>query len=163
MYIRTLLAAAAATALVAPSFAQDAPHQKQAREIYAKVIGFRTAEGQKQVPAMATYLADTLKAGGVPAADIVTIPNGETVAMIVRVPGSNAAAKPILFNAYGYRRCAAGGLEPRSVHSGRGRRPFLGARHAGQQGRGDRNGLHHIAAEGGQGAAEADPGVRLCR
>lgn len=100
MYIRTLLAAAAATALVAPSFAQDAPHQKQAREIYAKVIGFRTAEGQKQVPAMATYLADTLKAGGVPEADIVTIPNGETVAMIVRVPGSDAAAKPILFNAH---------------------------------------------------------------
>ncbi|RHW19119.1 M20/M25/M40 family metallo-hydrolase [Sphingomonas gilva] len=100
MHIRHLLAAAAALALAAPSFAQDAPHQKQAREIYAKVIGFRTAEGQGKVPEMARYLADVLKAGGVAEADIAMLPSGETTAMLVRVPGSDANARPILFSAH---------------------------------------------------------------
>jgi acetylornithine deacetylase/succinyl-diaminopimelate desuccinylase-like protein len=52
------------------------------------------------MPAMAKYLADTLRAGGVAAEDIVMLPHGETTGMLVRVPGSDAKARPILFSAH---------------------------------------------------------------
>ena len=84
----------------APAAAQDAPHHRTAREIFAKIISFRTAEGHKQMPAMATYITETLRAGGVPESDIVTIPHGETVALLVRIPGSDPGAKPILFSGH---------------------------------------------------------------
>ena len=93
--------AAAVTAMVSSGAdAQTAPHEVQARAIYERIIGFRTAEGHKQVPPMAEYLAETLRAGGVPAADIAMLPSGETTAMLVRIPGRDAKAKPILFSAH---------------------------------------------------------------
>lgn len=96
-----LLAAVAATLVTGSATAQTAPSDVKAREIYEKVIAYRTAKGHGQVPKMATYLAETLKAGGVPAADIVTLPLDETVAMIVRVPAAGKTAKkPILFSAH---------------------------------------------------------------
>lgn len=91
------LAAASASA---PAVAQDAPHARQAREIYGRLIAFRTAAGHGQVPAMANYIAETLRAGGVPADDIQILPHGETAAMLVRVPGRDAAARPILFSGH---------------------------------------------------------------
>ena len=95
------LAAAAALAFAAhPGAAQDAPHDREARAIYAKLIGFRTAAGHKEVPKMAAYIAETLHAGGVPAADIVTIPHEETAALLVRIPGRDAAARPLLFSGH---------------------------------------------------------------
>ena len=100
--MRLMLALAAAAALV-PTMAgaQDrAPHQAQARAIYEKAIAFRTAKGHGQVPTMAAYLADTLRAGGVPAADIVTLPHEESVAMLVRIPGRDTKARPILFSGH---------------------------------------------------------------
>lgn len=84
--------------------AQDAPHQRQARAIYERLISFRTAAGQGQVPAMAAYIAETVRAGGVPAENIVTLPRGETVALLVRIPGQDASARPmsrpILFSSH---------------------------------------------------------------
>jgi acetylornithine deacetylase/succinyl-diaminopimelate desuccinylase-like protein len=80
--------------------AQDAPHQRQARQMFERLIAFRSAATHGQVPAMARYIVETLRAGGVPEADIVTIPHEETVALLVRVPGSDAAARPILFSAH---------------------------------------------------------------
>jgi acetylornithine deacetylase/succinyl-diaminopimelate desuccinylase-like protein len=95
------LAAAAAASIVSGSaIAQTAPHHAQAREIFERTIRFRTAEGHKQVPPMADYLAATLRAAGVPAKDIVTLPSGETVGMLVRIPGRDSKAKPILFSAH---------------------------------------------------------------
>jgi acetylornithine deacetylase/succinyl-diaminopimelate desuccinylase-like protein len=79
--------------------AQTPAYQAQAREIYARIVGFRTAEGQQQVPAMVAYLTDVLTRAGVPAADIATLDSGETRAMIVRVPGTNRG-RPILFSAH---------------------------------------------------------------
>jgi acetylornithine deacetylase/succinyl-diaminopimelate desuccinylase-like protein len=79
--------------------AQTPAYQAQAREIYARIVGFRTAEGQQQVPAMVAYLTDVLTRAGVPAADIATLDSGETRAMIVRVPGKNRG-RPILFSAH---------------------------------------------------------------
>ena len=94
-------AAAALVALFAvPALAQDAAHERQARAIYERLIGFRTAQGHGQVPAMAEYIAETLRAGGVLADDILILPHEETAAMLVRVPGSDAAARPLLFSGH---------------------------------------------------------------
>ncbi|HEX6374239.1 MAG TPA: M20/M25/M40 family metallo-hydrolase [Allosphingosinicella sp.] len=100
MRIFMRLAAAAVALLPAGLAAQTAPHQAQARQIFERVVAFRTAQGHGQVPAMANYLAETLKAGGIPAADIVMLPDGESTAMLVRLPGKDAKARPILFSSH---------------------------------------------------------------
>jgi acetylornithine deacetylase/succinyl-diaminopimelate desuccinylase-like protein len=74
-------------------------HDAQAREIYARIIEFRTAEGHRQTPAMVAYLTDVLTKAGVPASDIITLDSGEARAMLVRVPGSGKG-RPILFSAH---------------------------------------------------------------
>ena len=92
---------AAALCLQPPAGAQPpARHEAQARTIFEKAISFRTAKGHGQVPAMVKYLEETLRAGGVPAEDIVIIPHEETAALIVRIPGRDAKARPILFSAH---------------------------------------------------------------
>ena len=100
MRIGMILAAAAVALLPAGLAAQTAPHQAQARQIFERVVAFRTAQGHGQVPAMAAYLAETLKAGGVPAADIVMLPKDESIAMLVRLPGTDSKARPILFSSH---------------------------------------------------------------
>ncbi len=96
---RVLITASALLSTTAAT-AQTAPHEPQARAIFDRIVGFRTAEGHKQVPAMATYLVDTLRAGGVTADDIVMLPKGETTGMLVRILGRDPTARPILFSAH---------------------------------------------------------------
>jgi acetylornithine deacetylase/succinyl-diaminopimelate desuccinylase-like protein len=91
--------AAAAVAFSGIATAQNAPHQVKAREIYAKVISFRTAAGQEQMPAMVAYLVATLQAGAVPESDIARLDQAGDHAMIVRIPGRKPG-KPILFSAH---------------------------------------------------------------
>jgi carboxypeptidase PM20D1 len=101
--MRMTLSLAVAAFVLIPSAAAGqsaAPHEAQARAMFEKLISFRTAAGHRQVPAMAEYLAATLRAGGVPAADIATLPHEETVAMLVRIPGRDAKARPILFSGH---------------------------------------------------------------
>ena len=93
------LTAALTAAFCVPAAAQTAPHEAKAREIYARVVSFRTAAGQGQMPAMVAYLIETLKAGGVPEADIATLDQGDTRALIVRLPGRKPG-RPILFSAH---------------------------------------------------------------
>ncbi len=100
MRIWMSLTAAAVATLPAGLSAQTAPHQTQARQIFERVVAFRTAQGHGQVPAMAAYLAETLKAGGVPADDIVMLRKDESTAMLVRLPGMNTYARPILFSSH---------------------------------------------------------------
>jgi len=100
MLARFLTLCFAALLFSSPATAQDAPYQRQARQILERLVSFRTAAGQGQVPPMATYIAETLRAGGIPADDIVTLPLEETMAMLVRVPGTDASARPILFSAH---------------------------------------------------------------
>ena len=100
MRIFTRLAAAAAALLPVGLAAQTQPHEAQARQIFERVVAFRTAKGHGQVPAMANYLAETLKAGGIPAADIAILPDGESAAMLVRLPGKDPKARPILFSSH---------------------------------------------------------------
>lgn len=90
----------ALAALSTSVFAQQGPGQAQARKVYAKIIEFRTSQGNGQVPAMVNYLESVLREGGVSADNIAKLPKGETVGMLVRVPGTDAKAKPILFSAH---------------------------------------------------------------
>ena len=101
MQHRLALALSLALACAAsPAVAQSAPHQLEAREIFDRVITFRTSHGQGQVPAMVAYLEQVLRSAGVPADRIAKLPSGETVAMLVRVPGTDPNARPILFSAH---------------------------------------------------------------
>lgn len=96
----TLLALTVSLSAPLPVHAQTEPYQQQAREVYARLISFRTAAGHGQVPAMARYIEETLRAGGVPAGDILLLPHGETAALLVRLPGSDASVRPILFSGH---------------------------------------------------------------
>jgi acetylornithine deacetylase/succinyl-diaminopimelate desuccinylase-like protein len=95
------IATAIALALMTTSaLVQQGPDQTQARQIFAKVIEFRTSQGQGQVPAMANYLEGVLRDAGIAPDNIVKLPKGETVGMLVRIPGTDPKAKPILFSAH---------------------------------------------------------------
>lgn len=94
-----MLAAAVSVLFSGPAAAQAAAHDAKAREIYARVISFRTAAGQEQTPAMVDYLVGLLKSGGVPDADIATLDHGGERALIVRLPG-RGQGRPILFSAH---------------------------------------------------------------
>jgi carboxypeptidase PM20D1 len=97
---RLIALTAAMTALFSlPAAAQTAAHEAKARELYARVISFRTAAGQKQTPAMVAHLVEVLKAGGVPEGDIATLDDEGERALIVRLPGSGRG-RPILFSAH---------------------------------------------------------------
>ncbi|MDQ6646301.1 MAG: M20/M25/M40 family metallo-hydrolase [Pseudomonadota bacterium] len=62
-------------------------------------ISIRTVEGQQQVPILAAYLADKLKAGGFAAGDVEIIPVGETAALAARYRGTGKG-KPILLSGH---------------------------------------------------------------
>jgi len=62
-------------------------------------IGIHTVEGQHQVPVLASYLADKLKAAGFPAGDVEIIPVGETAALVARYRGTGEG-KPILLSGH---------------------------------------------------------------
>ena len=99
--MRYFLAGLTACFLTAsPVVAQQAPHEGQARQIFERLISFRSAAGHNQVPAMANYIVETLRAGGVPAEDIQIIPHEQTAALLVRIPGRDASARPILFSGH---------------------------------------------------------------
>ncbi len=83
-----------------------APYQQQALELYRTIIGFRTAAGHGQVPAMANYLGDRFLAGGFPTEDVHVFPatsdDGEAIALlIVRYRGDGSSGlPPILFTGH---------------------------------------------------------------
>src|SRR5262245_42945954 len=99
MHKLILSMSAAAAVFSGIATAQTAPHQVKAREIYARVISFRTAAGQQQMPAMVAYLVETLQAGGVPESDIARLDEAGDHALVVRIPGRKPG-KPILFSAH---------------------------------------------------------------
>jgi carboxypeptidase PM20D1 len=82
------------------------PHQRAALEIYRDVIGFRTAAGHGQVPAMAAYLAGRFRDGGFPEEDIHLLPfrmsgGEETTGLVVRYRGDGSSGEgPILLLAH---------------------------------------------------------------
>jgi len=76
------------------------PNEARAREIYSKLIAYKTSVGLKQVPAMAGYLASQFRAAGFPDADIHVLPVGETASLVVRYRGDGSGGKPILMMAH---------------------------------------------------------------
>ncbi|WP_431635851.1 M20/M25/M40 family metallo-hydrolase [Dyella sp. KULCS107] len=89
-----------ATALAAP------PHvPMQTRELgeamamLRHAISVPTVKGNHQVPALAAYFADQLKAGGFAAGDIEIIPVGETAALAARYRGTGHG-KPIYLSGH---------------------------------------------------------------
>ncbi len=111
--MRRLIAAVAGfLAIPAAVLAQDSsagytqPYQRQALEMFRTAIGYRTAAGRGQVPALARYLAEQFRAGGFPAADVhvlpFALPGGDsTASLVVRFAGDGSAGKkPILLMAH---------------------------------------------------------------
>ncbi len=82
------------------------PYQQRALEIYRTIIGYRTAAGHGQVPAVANYLADQFRAGGFPEEDVHVLPfdtagGEETAGLVVRYPGDGSSGEaPILLLAH---------------------------------------------------------------
>ncbi len=97
-----LLSAALALSAAAPCGARDLdPQQAKAREIFSKLIAYKTEVGQAQVPVMAQYLAGEFRAAGFPAADIHLLPVGDTASLVVRYRGDGSSgAKPIALMAH---------------------------------------------------------------
>jgi len=96
----TLLCLLAVPAALAATPAVPPAISGQALEILTRSVGFRTVEGEGQVPAYAAYLKDVLVAGGFNAADIEITPIGETAIMVARYPGTDPKAKPIVIAAH---------------------------------------------------------------
>lgn len=103
--MRIPVAALAWLVLLQPSAATGGPQpsaaeRAEAREVYRRVVGFRTEAGLGQVPAMAAYLAGLFREAGFPAADIHVLPLGETASLVVRYRGDGSGGRPILFTAH---------------------------------------------------------------
>ena len=76
------------------------PNQQKARDIFQRVIAFKTSVGLGQVPALAEYLAGEFRSAGFAASDIHILPLGETASLVVRYRGDGSGGKPILVMAH---------------------------------------------------------------
>ena len=80
--------------LVATSaVAQDAPYQKQARDVYAQIVGMRSSKGHGGAKAESEYLKGVLEAGGVATSDIALLPLGETIEVLARPPPADLGVR----------------------------------------------------------------------
>ena len=80
-------------------FAQDvnSEHARKTYEIFERIIEVETSKGLGNVPEVANYLADELRAAGFPSQDVEVIPIGEMAALVVRYRGDGSSGKkPIL-------------------------------------------------------------------
>src|SRR5690349_235486 len=76
-----------------------------AREIYKTAVETPTVAGRHNVPKLANYLADKLKAAGWAASDVHVLPyaslnDPQTAALIARWPSAHPTKKPILILAH---------------------------------------------------------------
>jgi len=76
------------------------PEEVRAREIFSRLISYKTSVGFAQVPEMAGYLATQFRAAGFPDNDIHVLPAGETASLVVRYRGDGTGGKPILLMAH---------------------------------------------------------------
>ena len=104
--LAALMASGAGLHAQSSSAEYTAPFQQKSLEVYRNIIGYRTAAGHGQVPAMAEYLAERFRQGGFPAADVhlirFTMRTGEeTAELIVRYRGDGSSGqRPILLLAH---------------------------------------------------------------
>jgi acetylornithine deacetylase/succinyl-diaminopimelate desuccinylase-like protein len=97
-----IFAASLLAAAICPAAGAKAPEpvRAEAREIFERLISYKTSSGLGQVPAMATELAERFRGGGFAADDVHVLPEGETAALVVRYRGSGEGGKPILLLAH---------------------------------------------------------------
>jgi acetylornithine deacetylase/succinyl-diaminopimelate desuccinylase-like protein len=104
MRLAAALAASLLFAAAGPARAEgpvdEASARAEAREIYARIIGFDSSVEGRQTPAMADYLAGKFRDGGFAAEDVQLLPMGETAALVVRYRGDGTGGRPILFMAH---------------------------------------------------------------
>lgn len=82
--------------LALPQAAMAAADAGAAKAILMRSVAFRTVEGAGEVPKLAAYYADVLKAAGFADGDIVITPMGETATLAATIKGINAALKPMV-------------------------------------------------------------------
>jgi acetylornithine deacetylase/succinyl-diaminopimelate desuccinylase-like protein len=91
-----VFAAAAAAQTSAPPSAPDRWHAK-AREIYTRAVNTPTVQGRGQVPALAAYLQEQFRAGGLTDVTIhpydVVRPDDHTAALILRWPAARPSGR----------------------------------------------------------------------
>ena len=76
------------------------PSRTEAREMFSRLINFKTSKGLGQVPVMAAYLSEKFVGAGFDPKDIHIFPLGETASMVVRYRGDGTGGKPILLLAH---------------------------------------------------------------
>jgi len=81
-------------------FAAPDDVRAEARDIYAHVVAVKTSEGLGQVPVMASYLREKLRAAGFPDEDLHIFPSGETASFVARYRGDGSGGRPILLTAH---------------------------------------------------------------
>jgi acetylornithine deacetylase/succinyl-diaminopimelate desuccinylase-like protein len=97
--LRWLAPALACACVVTARAEAPAEWRTEARDTFARLIAFKTVEGQGQVPVMAEWLAKKFRDGGFPGEDVQVLPMGETAALVVRYRG-DGRGKPVLVLAH---------------------------------------------------------------
>jgi acetylornithine deacetylase/succinyl-diaminopimelate desuccinylase-like protein len=90
----------AALLLSAPASAvdRDSEHATKALEIFTRIIAMETSKNLGNVPGMAEYLANELRAAGFPPENVEVEPMGETASLVVTYRGDGSSAQaPIAF------------------------------------------------------------------
>ncbi|MBS0577402.1 MAG: M20/M25/M40 family metallo-hydrolase [Proteobacteria bacterium] len=93
------LAAAMLFASTAAAAAPTAGDADAAMAMLRHAIGVATVQGRQQVPALAAWLGERLRAGGFAAEDVQIIPVGETAALVARYRGTGSG-KPIYLSGH---------------------------------------------------------------
>ncbi len=77
----------------------DAVSERHARAILERAVSIPTVGGGGQVPRLAAYLAEQLRAAGFGQGDIAITPYGETATLVARYPGTGRGA-PLVLSAH---------------------------------------------------------------
>jgi acetylornithine deacetylase/succinyl-diaminopimelate desuccinylase-like protein len=90
----------AGSAVVTHGAEAPADAKAEARSLFASIIGFESSIGKAQVPTLANFIADRLKAGGFPETDVHVVPFGDTASLVARYRGNGRGGKPIALMAH---------------------------------------------------------------
>ncbi len=94
------LCLAALPAVAAPGAAPPDAVKREARDIFATIVGIESSIGKGQVPKVAEYLAERLRRGGFAAEDVHVLPLGESASLVVRYRGNGRGGRPIALLAH---------------------------------------------------------------
>lgn len=98
--LATALSMFAGPAALAADTASPTSLQAEARELFARLIAFRTEAGAGQVPAMVDFLVEQLRGAGFTDTDIHVLPLGDTASLVVRYRGDGSGGRPVLLMAH---------------------------------------------------------------